>query len=352
MIRRSPPVRALRSFAPALALALALASCGPAKTGSRVVLAIDEAFAAARPLLAAELGGDASVGGGRNYRPLALTEGPALALDAVAALRATSPGPVVLVASPLVAAALLGSGSWAGDPALVIAEWRGAGEGAGAGAEGAAAAVVSGAAAAYSVAASDRAPAYAKAGAACGGYIAALAREGAAPVCGVVFSSSAERPRNLLESFQSAFVEKAGSAALLVRELASPDMEASSSPLDAEAEAAVGELLGADIRVLFLAAGAAAPAALRAAARPGIAIGADYPMPETPAALAFRVSPDEKAVAAALRSLAKTAQAGSASAIAIPYLLTELPGASAFAAGGRNFGAYIRESAEAEGSKR
>ncbi|MDP3129977.1 MAG: hypothetical protein Q8N15_01450, partial [Bacillota bacterium] len=61
---------------------------------------------------------------------------------------------------------------------------------------------------------------------------------------------------------------------------------------------------------------------------------------------------DDKAVAAALRSLAKSASSGLASAIAIPCILTELPGASAFAAGGRNFRAFIQESAEADGSKR
>src|SRR5208337_2900585 len=63
---------------------------------------------------------------------------------------------------------------------------------------------------------------------------------------------------------------------------------------------AVTELLGSDIRVLFVAVGSASGAAIEAAARPGLAIGVDSPAREPLIALAFRIYPDDTAIARAL----------------------------------------------------
>jgi hypothetical protein len=265
--------------------ALALASCGSKGT---VVVALDEAFAASRPGLAQELAEGPGFSSG--YRVEAVTlklgEGPGAALAALASCRAKGGAPVALVASPLLAAALPGPWRAAGAEessagagiTVLLPEWS-AREGARAG---------------FAAAATDPLPAYATAGAAAGAYIASLRVQGSAATGAVLFREAPARPRAALEAFVAAFEESSGGIPPLVRELYPAEDE------DSAPESAVRELLGSDIRFLFVALGGGGPAAIRAATRPGLVIGADYHGPGAPEALAFRLRPDDRSIARSL----------------------------------------------------
>jgi hypothetical protein len=344
---------------PLAASALLLASCargGFAQPGPpRAVVAIDEAFEAARPALAQRLAGSRAFGdgpfglfGGPLVVRVALSEGAGKALESAIAESGRSGRKVALIASPLIAGAIARGGSWSGSPALLVPEWRGP--------------PFPGLASAST----DPLPAYAAAGAAAGAFVAALAREGGSPSCGVLFSESPSRPRTALAAFASAYAEASEGRPLYVRELdegAGPgpavaggppqpaEGQAGQSPA-AAAAAAARELLGEDIRVLFVALGSSAGAAITAAASPGLAIGADFPAPEPPQSLAFRILPDDESIALALerRRAAMGREAGSSKAAsqpmpeaaeAVPALLVPGPGAASARAGKRDFASFL-----------
>jgi hypothetical protein len=346
-------------MSPAFLLAaatLGLASCSGGR-GYRAVVAVDEAFAVAYPSLAAELERPTAFEGiigaalGAQPKPttISLSQGAALALDAVRAVSARSHRPVALVASPLVASALLGGGSWRGEPPLLVPEWRGK------------------PAPGMLTASTDPLPAYRKAGAALGAYIAALAREGGAPVCGILYSVGASRPRDAIEAFAAAYYEASDNAGLLVRELAgasgdavpAPEPAGSSTSSDSARsspqgsaappgpEEAVREMLGSDIRALFIALGPDTAVAARAASRPGLAVGADYPEQGGLKTLAFRVEPDSKALVEAIEreldSLVGSSGDDREAAILVPARL-EIEAPSAVAkAGGRSLESFFRD---------
>lgn len=304
-----------RLFAGAFLL-IPLASCGRKGT---VLVALDEAFSAARPGLARELGDRPWPGYRVRALPLRLLEGPGKVLDELRAEDGRE-GPVVaLIASPLLAAALPGpwrepgaEESCVGKTALLVPEWRAEPPAAPLGAPGRGG---------YALAATDATTAYRAAGAAAGGYLASLrAAEGGggAPACAALFLESPSRPRAALEAFARAYEDASGGAPLLVRELAPSDDE------KAQAEAAVRELLGSDLRLLFVAIGGGGSAAVGAARRPGLLIGGDFPGPEIPDGIAFCVRPDDRGIAKALRG-ALSRDLSKGASIAVPARIEAMP---------------------------
>src|SRR5208337_490602 len=108
-------------------------SCDHGVGQARVVVALDEAFAAARPTLAAKLQagslfdrGPAGLIGRDLIVPVTLSEGAGKALDAALAESERSGESAVLVASPLVAKAIVTNGTWTGTPPLLVPEWHNA----------------------------------------------------------------------------------------------------------------------------------------------------------------------------------------------------------------------------------
>jgi hypothetical protein len=323
----------LRRCSIALLLAPAiLGSCAPGLGRAQAVVALDEAFSAARPGLAERLEGLDPLGWGVKgllspplVSRVALNEGGGKALDAAIAEEKKRGGPVALLASPLLAKAIVQGGTWSGDPPLVVPEWSGP--------------ELPG----LSTARTDPLPAYRTAGAAAGAFIAELARLGGEPSCGILFSEAPSRPRAALSAFAEAYAEASEGRQLHVRELAEAGPEL--------AEAATKELLGSDIRVLFVALGPSAGAALRAATRPGLALGADFYPPEWPPSLAFRIHPDEKALALALEAEARDLRgAEKGHSRLVPALVTAGAAARRLVAGTRDFGAFLEYAAAADAS--
>jgi hypothetical protein len=274
-----------------------------------------------------------------------MAEGAGKALDAAMAAGAKAGKPVVLATSPLIAKAIIGGGSWSGEPPLLVPEWH---------YETAPGAAMTG----LWTATTDPLPAYAAAGAAAGAYVAAQAREGGDPSCGVIFAESPSRPRAALAAFAEAYAASAEARPILVRELADQPsgkpaeiQRAATDPVPiapaSSAESAVKELLGSDIRVLFIALGGASGAAIRAAERPGLAIGADLSASEGPSSLAFRIIPDDAGLARALRQqrLAMVRSPGRGGSIAVPALLLTGPAAANTLAGKRVFASFLAEAA-------
>jgi hypothetical protein len=256
--------------------------------------------------------------------PVSLGDSPGSALEAASAERKRSGLDAAIVASPLVAKAIAAGGAWSGDPPLLVPEWRGKDA---PGLQGFA---------------TDPAPAYRAAGEAAGAYIAALAEGGGSPSCGILFAEAPNRPRSALVAFSEAYAKSSGGRALELRELGKGDpasepqgATASDSQADARAEAAVSELLGTDLRLLFVALGPGSEAAIRAAARPGLALGADFPHRGSPPVLAFRVEPDDAAMAKALASRVRAPRDASpkGGTSPIPAILAVEPRASVFRAG-------------------
>ncbi len=277
-------------------MAAFLVSCSRGGIPPRVVVALDEAFTAARPTLASKLENRFQFGDGPAglLHPaiivhVAMTEGPGKALDAALAEKKRSGKQQVLVASPLIAKAIINGGAWSGDPPLLVPEWFGK--------ESPGLWTVS----------TDPLPAYEAAGAAAGAYIAALAKEGGVPSCGVLFSEAPSRPRSALTAFTSAYAESSGNKPLYLRELGGQnDKKALPVQATSAAEAAVKELLGSDIRLLFLALGAESGATIRSAARSGLVLGSDFPVPESPQTLTFLIHPDDIGLAQALDQVRRT----------------------------------------------
>ncbi|MGA2546860.1 MAG: hypothetical protein ABSF43_09955 [Rectinemataceae bacterium] len=262
----------------ALAVALLFAACAQGSGPPRVVVALDEAFEASRPVLALYLAspsvfgkGPAGLLGPPLVVHVTMTEGAGKAMDAALKEKKRSGEPIVLVASPLIAKAIINGGTWSGDPPLLVPEWRGARSNG------------------LWTASTDPLPAYGAAGKAAGAFIASLPKDGGLPSCGVIFSEAPSRPRSALTAFAAAYSKASMGRPLYIRELG-----------ERSSEAAVKELLGSDMRVLFFASGPDSGAAIRSAARPGLAIGADFPAPESPKSLSFRILPDDGALARAL----------------------------------------------------
>jgi hypothetical protein len=362
-MRSSPPVfqrfsinsatlkKAVFFLFAALSTSVLLCSC-PARV--RPVIALDEAFSATRPELTALIqdrgafrSGLFSLFGRSPVLSVALTDGAGKAFDAAMAEGKRSGKPVVLVTSPLIAKAVVQGGSWSGDPALLVPEWRGS------------------PAPGLWTATTDPIPAYRTAGSAAGAFIAALAKAGGSPSCGFIYSEAPTRPRAALAAFADAYADASEGRRLTIRELggvtAAPAAQdkaplASSSGAVADssdissgkaAEAAVAELLESDIRVLFIAAGPDTEAAIRSASRSGLAIGADWPYREMPRSLAFRIVPDYKALFRALvseyRELGSPSGAGDARTV--PALLTEGFQASSIRAGKLDFRRFLKNAA-------
>jgi hypothetical protein len=350
-----------------LAALLSLASCAPERK-YRAVVALDEAFVAAYPSLSVALAKptafkgplEAALGKPTAILKISMSQGAGPALDAVRAAESGGSRPAALVASPLVAAALLGGGVWKGSPPLLVPEWRGK------------------PASGMLTASTDPVPAYRRAGAALGAYIEALAGEGGSPVCGILFQQGPSRPRSALLAFAEAFAQTSNGTRLLVRELtadsgdaaappaqagaapapaedtapaAAPSPAEAPSPVEAQAkplgpEAAVKEMLESDLRALFVAIGPESIAAIRAATRPGMALGADYPGPDGLKVLSFRIAPDSEAIVEALdRGLGALGEGLGGpipSDAQVPARLEIGSPASLLTAGGRSLAAFLR----------
>jgi hypothetical protein len=348
-MRRSPFTVASIALA-ASAASLLLSSC---PGHARPIVALDEAFSAARPALAALLDGDRGLGvgplglfGGPLVASVALSDGAGAALDAALAEQKRSGKPGVLITSPLIAKAIAGGGAWSGLPPLLVPEWH---------SEAVPGEAVPGASRpGLWSATSDPIPAYRAAGSAAGAFVAALSKMGGSPSCGLLFTEAPSRPRAALTSFAAAYAEASEGRPLYVRELGGAAAEASGSQgkapqpaIGAEAEAAVAELLGSDIRVLFVALGPDSSAAIRAAARPGLALGADFPYPEDPPTLAFKIIPDDSGLARALvseyRAILGGARGGEARTI--PSLLVAGAAAGSIRAGKPDFRLFLENAA-------
>jgi hypothetical protein len=341
MHRQRPKLRLTQILLATAGAALALGACSAFSRPPRAVLALDEAFEASRPALASRLHEAGAFGSGparlfsrARQAPVALTESAGKAVDAARAEEKRSGRRVVLVASPLVARAILGGGVWSGDPALIVPEYRGM----------PAASIGRG----IYTAVTDPVPAYAAAGQAAGAYVAELAKSGLSPSCGLLFSESPARPRAALSAFAASYAAASEGRSLVLRELpgsyfeGSGDAKAEPTSPESDAEAAVADILGSDVRILLIALGPGSGAALRKATRPGLAIGLDSTAPDSEARaaakIAFRIAPDDGGLVQALdeerRSIdGRLSSAGPAGgAKAVPArLVTESEAASLFA---------------------
>ena len=319
-----------------LAVAALGGSCSLWSGRSGTVVALDEAFAAARPELASKLESRALLGAGPwglfgapTVDQVKLDESAGKAIDLAQAELKRSGKRVILVTSPLVAKAIVGGQSWTGDPALLVPEWLGN--------------PVDG----LTAATTDPIPAYAAAGEAAGTFIAALTKESGQPSCGVVYSESPSRPRAAMSAFAEAYSTASDGKPLYVREIseAAPSGTGSVPAPSDEAASAVKELLGSDIRVLFLALGASAGTAVDAAQRPGLAIGTDS-VSSASSSLAFSILPDDeglaKAIAAIQKQLRRSGQSlGPGAAVFVPALLIAGPAARTIQAGKEDFASFL-----------
>jgi hypothetical protein len=163
-----------------------------------------------------------------------------------------------------------------------------------------------------------------------------------------------------LAAFAAGYAESSEGRPLNIREI---DEGNASSPSEGKAlqssgsgaaEAAVADLLRSDARVLFIALGPHSEAAIKAAERPGLAVGADFPYPETSRSLAFRIAPDDSALVRALASELRELRGSAAKsdARAIPALLSAGPRAGSIRAGKLDFKRFLENAAlRAKGSR-
>jgi hypothetical protein len=313
------------------AVLLALSSCS---RGEIVLVAIDEAFGAARPGLSEAFSGPWPGGPGPLRLFLGLNEAPGRVLSEIERAAAAGKRPKAVIASPYIAAGLCdetGPIRSLGSTGLVALEWpRPPLPG-------------------LSYAKTDPRPAYAAAGRAAGAFIAALGEAGGKLGCGVVYLESPSRPQEALDAFSSSFVEASRGAPLLVRRIEGQDGKREEADLNAEANSAVKEILSSDVRVIFVAAGSASPAALVAASRPGIAVGADLPGRALLPGLSFRIRPDDEALAAAALRIARDSGSGRALHLEVPSILEAGPSSAAFKAGGEELGAFIAQARDKKG---
>jgi hypothetical protein len=311
-------------------------------------VALDEAFAASRPSLSGRLQAFQTFGDGPAKLfshalvvPLTLSEGAGKAIEAARAEERKSGKRVILVTSPLVASAIIGGGNWSGEPPLLVPEYRRALQGE----------PISG----LYTAVTDSIPAYQAAGRTAGLYIAELAKTGGSPCCAVLFSESPSRPRTALAAFAAAFTVASGGRLPTVKELPGGARtalgNANDMPTTAEsdAEAAVTELLGLDLRLLFIAIGPGSETAINKASRPGLVIGLDSAAPIAPKGIAFRILPDDKALARAMaaerRTIGMKSGVVNGAARSVPALLLAEAGSESLHTGKLPFSRFLSNAA-------
>lgn len=333
---------------------IAFTSCGQgglprlAQSQPTAVVALDDAFALARPGLAHELQEGRALRGGLLglftapiSAPISLSEGAGKALDAAQAVSKREKVGVVLVSSPLIAKSILEGGIWSGEPPLIVPEYRGM--------------VDSSLPRGLWTVNTDPKPAYRAAGAASGAYIAALAAHGdGSPSCGILYSEALSRPREALSAFAGAYDEASRGAPLIVRELTieqGQQQDQGDASSAAAAQSALADLMKSDIRVLFIAAGAQATAIVKEAERPGLAIGLDFPLSEAPGFLAFLIIPDDKglaeAAAEARASIGASREGEAGRERLVPALLEPGRAAAELRFGGSDFASSLRNSYKA-----
>ncbi len=346
---------------------LAATGCSSGKSSTLVVL--DEAFRAIRPDLSASLsrldtagklpgrkiaGGEYSYGDGTE----------ALAKD-IAAAKKRAHGVGLLVASPLVAAraGILP----AGVPLVVVDGPAPSGPG-----------ILS--------VKTDRARAYRAAGRAAGIYLASLpshetpaaphpAMPSASspaeipalrPGCGIVFAPSFSRQTGLIAEFEAGYregwAEASGPAPASGPPPVFTEMVSTAGAADpnkasidfvdsaGETDAAVKKLLEHDLKVIFFACGRIQEAFRTASEHPDIIVGLDEIGSDPLPGMAFRIVPDEKAIAkavAALRGAILSGRENGDSTVGVPALL--VPGAKKdLERGGVSFGAALKKAKKAQ----
>jgi hypothetical protein len=326
----------------------AFGGCSLVNRPPRVVIALDEAFAASRPSLAGQLQAAGAFGDGpaklfshARVVPLTLSAGAGKAIEAARAEERRSGKSVILVTSPLVASAIIGGGNWSGKPPLLVPEYRGAPR----------KEPLSG----LYTAVTDSVPAYQAAGRVAGLYIAELAKVGGSPCCAVLFSESPSRPRTALAAFAAAFTAASGGRFPIVRELPGGARATGGSAnvmpttSESDAEAAVSDLLGSDLRLLFIALGPGSEAAIGKASRPGLVIGLDSAAPIAPKGIAFRIRPDDKALTLALeaerRTIGMPGGAGNGAARSVPALFVAEAGSDSLRIGKLPFSRFLSNAA-------
>lgn len=292
---------------------------------------LDEAFAAARPGLAASFRGlqGRITGPGGTYAEIGLARGTEelVAEARKAGFAAAGEGRGAIVTSPLLAAALVagekalypdaaterGSGIRAlGGLGLVVPEWQG------------------GPQAGITPVDTDSSKAFESAGRAAGAYVAALRGSGAGSATGgILFRETSSRGREALEAFSRGFTAAAGVAPAV-------EVLGGNDTMD-ESGASVERLLSVDLRIVLVAIGRDARAACAALDRPGLAMGLESADPATWPRAAYAITPDDKGLARA--AIAAAGSLGEApgsrlGAIAVPALLLVYPEAGNFRAGG------------------
>lgn len=299
------------------------------ETGPRagLLVGLDDAFAESRPALAAALQKRPRLLASKPlYRSFAYREGPGPLLELLEQKR-----PAVLITSPFLARALIEGGRTAqleaqgarkqGPTRILIAEWQ------------------AGLPAGFSAAVTDTESAMARAGAASGAFIKAQRSASRAETEGaMIFMQGPGRSQAAENAFAGAFEKEAGFPPLL-REVS-----------DAEsADAALNELLGRDLGLLFLALGPAGPEIAARAARPSLAIGILATAPDVCAEADFGVFPDDSGLAAALFRLAEEPEGSAGSLVKVPALLKSRPGALVRRAGEATLDEFIQNAVKKYG---
>ena len=131
MCHPPPSLRVTSIALTSLTIALAFGGCSLTSRSPRAVVVLDEAFEASRPSLAGRLQAAETFGDGPGglfsralFVHLALSEGAGKAVETARAEERRSGRKVVLVTSPLVASAIISGGNWAGEPPLLVPEYR------------------------------------------------------------------------------------------------------------------------------------------------------------------------------------------------------------------------------------
>ena len=326
---------------------ISLSACEPSvSVAPNLIVAIDEAFAEMRPGLSKALEAPPLRAKGERRIDISLVLGPALVVERLAALPPEKK-PTTIVVSPLLARILLANALRSADSTQGAAAPRNDQEPNAARIEGARLVALEWAGpipGSLSTVRSDYRAAYSRAGTAAGSYIAALrAIDAPGATGGIIFLESPSRTRDLVDAFSSAYASALGGEALVKFLPLGPSGE---SPTNADAEYAVKSLLESDLRILFIAAGPASPAAFRAATGPGRAIGIEASEGgDLKKAADFFIGPDDKALAAALSELALISDVKKIN-IDVPARLEASKSAKTLSVGGKTLTDYLESAAQ------